>query len=86
MMCMFLMNDKNKLIDEKVLVMAINNTFSKRNCLVDINVFKEIVNDLRTDKNMKKFWIEYQKSNTYAKDILFEDTIDAVDKVVNCLN
>ena len=80
-----LFNFKEDIIDKKLLVKAIENTFKKRNTLIDIDEFVNLINDLYNNDSLKKLWSEYQNKNTYAKGISFEDTIDSVKIIVNIL-
>ena len=68
-----------------MLVKAIENTFKKRNTLIDVDEFVNLISDLYTNDSIKKLWSEYQNKNTYAKGISFEDTIDSVKIIVNIL-
>lgn len=72
-------------INIKTLATAIKKTFNSRNSLLNINEFKAIIDDLVNDTTMKKLWYEYQKKNNYAKDIAYNDTINAIKKVVDIL-
>lgn len=80
-----LMNLKVCDIDNKILVSAINNTFKKRETLLDINEFNMIIEELENDRNIKRQWMEYQDKNSYAKDIKYEYTITAIKQIVNIL-
>ena len=80
-----LFNFKEDIIDKKLLVKAIENTFKKRNTLIDIDEFVNLINDLYNNDSLKKLWSEYQNKNTYAKGIDFVDVIDSVKIIVNIL-
>lgn len=71
--------------DKKLLVDAITNTFKNRNKIVNIEEFKEIINDIEKSKTIKHFWEKYQNKNTYAKNIKYEDTILAIKQIINIL-
>ena len=73
-----LMNDKKDMIDKNVLRLAIKNTFKKRNVIIDMNLFNNVVNEIENDNSMKNKWIYYQERNGYAKHIKFDDLIDSV--------
>ena len=79
------MNFKINDINDKILVNAINNTFKRRETKLDIDLFNEIIDGLENDKNMKRLWEEYQNKNTYSKDISYEDTINAIKRIVSLL-
>ena len=71
--------------DKKLLVDAITNTFKNRNKIVNIEEFKEIINDIEKSKTIKHLWEKYQNKNTYAKNIKYEDTILAIKQIINIL-
>ena len=58
-------------IDKKILVIAIENTFKRRETKLDINYFNAVINSLTENDNLKDLWSEYQNKNKYAKDIEF---------------
>ena len=72
-------------IDKKTLVIAIENTFKRRETKLDINYFNAVINSLTENDNLKDLWSEYQNKNKYAKGISFEDIIDSVKIIVNIL-
>lgn len=76
---------KEDIINKKLLVKAIENTFKKRDTLINIDEFVTLIDDLYNNDSLKKLWSEYQNKNNYAKDIDFEDTIDAIKIIVNIL-
>ncbi|HIR59773.1 MAG TPA: nucleotidyl transferase AbiEii/AbiGii toxin family protein [Candidatus Onthousia excrementipullorum] len=80
-----LFNFKEDIIDKKLLVKAIENTFKKRDTLIDIDEFVNLIDDLYNNDSLKKLWSEYQNKNTYAKGIDFVDVIDSVKIIVNIL-
>ncbi len=80
-----LFNFKEDIINKKLLVKAIENTFKKRDTLINIDEFVTLIDDLYNNDSLKKLWSEYQNKNTYAKDIDFEDTVDAIKIIVNIL-
>ena len=80
-----LFNFKEDIINKDLLVKAIKNTFKKRDTQIDIDAFITLIDDLYNNISLKKLWSEYQNKNTYAKGISFEDTVDAVEIIVNIL-
>lgn len=67
------------------LIKAIENTFDRRKTNIDIELFNEVIKDLADDSNMNKLWNEYVLKNSYAKNIKFEDTIDAIKQIIEIL-
>lgn len=82
---MYVLMNNNYKINNKTLVKAIENTFSKRNSKFDIEEFKLILEDLKDDNAMRKLWIEYQNKNTYANRIKYEEAIDSINLIVKIL-
>lgn len=71
-------------IDKIILRKAIFNTSKKRdtlNYIKDADKYIELINE---DSKLKSLWKNYQNNYVYAKDISFEDTIDAI-KVINSI-
>ena len=80
-----LMQNKNIIYDEKLLVKAVNNTFKNRQKIVDTLEFKQIINEIAEDKHIQKLWKNYQNKNLYAKNISYEQTIESIKKLINIL-
>ena len=79
-----LVNLKWNDIDKIILRKAIFNTSKKRdtlNYIEDADKYIELINE---DSKLKSLWKNYQNNYVYAKDISFEDTIDAI-KVINSI-
>lgn len=72
-------------INKKILVKAINNTCNCRNTIEFLKDSSYYINLIKEDENLKKLWIDYQSKNEYAKNITFEDTIDAINKINDLL-
>ena len=71
-------NDINKTILRK----AIFNTSKKRDKLNYIEESDKDIELINEDSKLKSLWKNYQNNYVYAKDISFENTIDAI-KVIN---
>lgn len=56
-----IMFDKRIFIDKIILKNAIKNTFENRNVVINIDVFKNIVNDIANDYDMKYKWNNIKK-------------------------
>ena len=78
-----LMNENN--INNENLIKAIKNTFNNRNTEYNINRFKEIIELLKESNSLKQVYFNYQNKLEYTKKVSFEDTIDAIIKIVNIL-
>lgn len=80
-----LMFDKRVFIDKVILKSAIKNTFENRNVVINIDEFKNIVNDIANDDDMKYKWKYYQERNEYAKNISFIEIINSINKVLKIM-
>ena len=80
-----LVNTKMSELSKENLINAIKNTFKRRKTLLDIDQINEIINDLINDNNMNSLWENAVSKNSYAKNIRFEDTIDAIKQIAEIL-
>lgn len=80
-----LMNKPKNDINNKYLVKAIENTFNKRNTEFNIDNFKEIVEILEESNTLKRVFTDYQSKLEYTKEVSFEDTINAINEIINIL-
>ncbi len=80
---MLLNSDAN--IKDINLLLAIKNTFNKRNTLFDIREFKEIIEIIKESDKLRKVYNDYQLKLEYTHNVSFEDTVDALEKIVNIL-
>lgn len=80
-----LINNHKKDINNRNLVKAIENTFARRNTEFNINNFKEIVEILASSNTLKKVFMNYQKKLEYTKKVSFDNTIKAINEIINIL-
>ena len=80
-----LMNVKENDLNKDNLIVAIQNTFKKRQTNLDVEQINEILEELTNDRNMNSLWKEYVLKNPYAKDINFIDTLNALKKIIDIL-
>ena len=71
-------------IDKTILRKAIFNTYKKRETLNYIEEADKYIELINEDSKLKSLWKNYQNNYVYAKDISFENTIDAI-KVINSI-
>lgn len=64
-----------------ILKMAVVNTATKRGSLSDLEDWKDICDEIRGEPVLKQLWDNYQQHNTYAKEITFDNIVDAVVEV-----
>lgn len=62
-----IMFDKRIFIDKIILKNAIKNTFENRNVVINIDEFKNIVNDIANDDDMKYKWNNIKKETNMQK-------------------
>lgn len=80
-----LINTKIYDLNRSNLIKAIKNTFKRRETNFDLEQFNEVINDLSNDNNMNNLWNEYISKNSYAKNVKFEDTINALKEIIEIL-
>ncbi len=79
-----IMFDKRIFIDKIILKSAIKSTFENR-IVINIDEFKNIVNDIANDDDMKYKWKYYQERNEYAKNISFIEIINSINKALKIM-
>lgn len=61
-----------------VLKEAVFATSEKRGSQVELEDYKEIIDDMRESQFLKRIWERYQEENTYSADIGYTDVLDTV--------
>ena len=64
---------------------SIRNTYEGRETSLNLEQFNEVIDELIDDNNMKNLWNEYVLKNVYAKDVKYEDTIEAIKQIMDLL-
>lgn len=72
-------------INQENLILAIKNTFAKRETKFDIDEFKLIVSELKESPEINKMWKEFQNKVNYITKVEFLDTIKAIEKIIEIL-
>ena len=80
----FLMNGREK-INNSNLILAIKNTFVRRETKFDIDEFKVIISELKESIELNKMWNEFQSKVNYITKTDYLDTINAIEKIVEIL-
>lgn len=70
----------------KSLKSALIATSTKRNSLFILENYKNIIVQISKDKHMAEQWESYRRKFNYASDIGFEETIDAIKKLLEICN
>ena len=73
-----LYNMKEDEVRIDVLREAILKTANKRNSTEYLNQYKDIYKLMSEDFSQEKMWLTYQRSNSFAKDILYQDVIKTI--------
>lgn len=68
-------------IDKATLEVAVDTIFKHRKSKKYLNKYNEIILNLSNDINLLERWNKYRKEHTYAKEVEFEDTIKAIEKI-----
>ncbi len=80
----FLMNGSYK-VNHDNLILAIKNTFTKRETKFDIDEFKLIASELKESLEMNKMWKEFRNKVKYITKVEYDDTIKAIEKLIEIL-
>lgn len=72
-------------INIAILKTAIDTTFKHRNSQEYLERFKTIISNILEDDSLIARWDNYRREHEYAKNIKFEDTISAIEKIYNVL-
>jgi predicted nucleotidyltransferase component of viral defense system len=70
-------------IDYVILKNALDETSSKRGSKHLISEYKSIINRVESNQSMNNFWLDYQKDFNYAKNITFNQTCEAILKILD---
>jgi predicted nucleotidyltransferase component of viral defense system len=73
-----LYNMKEKEIHIDVLREAILKTANKRNSTEYLNQYEDVYKLMSEDSSQEKMWLAYQRSNSFAKEILYQDVIKTI--------
>lgn len=71
-------------ISKENLKIAIKNAFDKRNTKADI--IEVQIEKIKNSKELSERWQNYRNSKSYARNIKFEDTLNALEKIKNIYN
>jgi len=72
--------------DMALLRQALNKTALKRNSLQIIENYRQIIEDIKTDPQMKGFWGAYKNEFEYAKDITFDETCETILRMMEAIS
>lgn len=69
----------------KTLLQALERTADKRGSRKMLEQYPDIIAEIRASKQLQGFWKKYQRNFDYAKDISFDDTCDAVQRIMDSI-
>lgn len=64
---------------------ALEKTADKRGSGYVLNLYPDIIADIKNSTQLKNFWTKYQKDFDYAKAISFEDTCDTIYQIMDSI-
>ena len=76
-----LYNMKEDVVRFDVLREAILKTASKRNSTEYLNQYEDVYKLMSEDSSQKKMWLAYQRTNSFAKEILYLDVIKTIEAI-----
>ena len=80
-----LINKHRNEIANQNLFRAIENTFNKRNTQFNIEEFKDIIEMISESSTLRRVYADYQEKLDYTKNVSFDNTINALENVVDTL-
>ena len=72
-------------IDKNILIKAIKRTFKHRNTNFNIEYLNDMFEIIKDSIVLKELFDNYSTKLTYAKNVRFEDTIDAIKQIIDIL-
>jgi predicted nucleotidyltransferase component of viral defense system len=72
-----------KKIRFKILKEALFNTATIKGSVILLPQYKDILTSIEEDKNMNRYWINYQKENYYAQNILFSEACKSSNEILD---
>ena len=72
-------------VDKNILIKAIKRTFKHRNTNFNIEYLNDMFVIIKNSIVLKELFDNYSTKLTYAKNVRFEDTIDAIKQIIDIL-
>ena len=69
----------------KTLLQALERTANKRGCHKVLEIYPDIIANIRASAQLQGFWKKYQRDFDYAKDISFDDSCDTVQRIMDSI-
>lgn len=71
--------------DAKTLLQALERTADKRGSRKVLEIYPDIIAEIRASEHLQDFWKKYQRDFDYAKDISFDDACDTVQRIMDSI-
>lgn len=71
--------------DMQTLRQALKRTVIKRKSENILVVYTDVIQEIRTSRQLQNFWMKYQKDYNYAQNISFDMVCDTVEKIMNII-
>lgn len=71
--------------DMQTLRQALKRTVIKRKSENILVVYTDVIQEIRTSRQLQNFWMKYQKDYNYAQNISFDMVCDTVEKIMNTI-
>ena len=62
---------------------ALERTTAKRGSQKTLQIYTDIIMEIRASNQLQDFWKRYQRDSVYAKDISFDDTCDSILRIMD---
>lgn len=72
--------------NSKTLLQALERTADKRGSRKVLEIYQDIIADIRVSEQLRGFWKKYQRNFDYAKNISFDDTCDTVQRIMDSIS
>ena len=69
----------------KKLLQALERTADKRGSRKVLEVYPDIIAEIRASEQLRGFWKKYQRDFDYAKDISFDDACDTIQRIMDSI-
>ena len=69
----------------ETLLQALERTADKRGSRKVLEVYPDIIAEIRASQQLQSFWKKYQRDFDYAKDISFDDACDTVQRIIDSI-
>lgn len=72
--------------DSQTLLQALKRTANKRGSQKVLNLYPDIIAEIRSSEQLQGFWKKYQRDFDYAKDVSFDDACDTIQRIMDTIS